>query len=111
MDAEVQKYGIVVPVSDALMRDNDFSLEDALRLNATMTPEERAENVRRRAAERAAVRSSTTVRFTAAAVEDRMGWKRGYLEHLAQPYCDCYDGYDGWDFCEHARDLGLVAGQ
>lgn len=40
-----------------------------------------------------------------AAVEERQGWPAGYLEHLAQPYCECEpERDDGWSFCLYARD-------
>lgn len=98
--AEVDKYGGVVPMSEQLLADM-----------IVPTPEQMEENRQRRKAERVAEREARAVPFTADAVEDRMGWKRGYLAHLAQPYCHCGDTCDGWEYCDHAYDLGLVPWQ
>lgn len=48
------------------------------------------------------------VPLTLDALINKMGWTRGYAEHLVQPYCECWDGMDGWEYCQHARDLGLT---
>lgn len=36
----------------------------------------------------------------------RLGFSHAYAQHLVQPYCDC-GGLDGWERCQHARDLAL----
>lgn len=108
---DVEKYGTMTPLSDALIsrRPDGDPLRAAFERIARMTPEEMAANRERVRAERSEIREhSPRVPFDPAAVEDKMGWKRGFLEHLAQPYCRCDVGYDGWDFCPHAVDLGLT---
>lgn len=66
---------------------------------------ERASAAKRaRAEERAA---AAVVSLSLDALMDRMGWSREYAEHLVQLYCDCdIDREGGWEYCEHARDLG-----
>jgi hypothetical protein len=58
---------------------------------------------RGRAAERS---SAEPVALTLDALLIKLSFSRDYAEHLMQPYCDCDHGWDGWDFCAHARDLG-----
>jgi hypothetical protein len=65
----------------------------------------RHEAVEQRAAERA---SAERVLFTLTALLKRLGWTHEYALHILQPYCECYDGSDGWAYCQHAHDLGLV---
>jgi hypothetical protein len=107
MDAE--KYGVVLPVSRKLIEDYGIDLTRAMEENARMTPAEREARIRRMAEERKELREhSPRIPLDVAALEDKMGWKRGFVEHLMQPYCTCGVGYDGWDHCEHATDLGLA---
>lgn len=108
MTMEIRKYGNVYPITAERLLVDSSEIEAALVRAARMTPEEREENRRRYAAERAIEREARSVPFHPDLVEDRMGWPRGYLAHLAQPYCDCGDTSDGWEYCEHARDLGLT---
>jgi hypothetical protein len=76
----------------------------------TATPDQRDEWARqdeaRRVEERAA--AGTPVALTLDGLLNRLGFSREYAEHLMQPYCECYDSNDGWDYCMHARDLGLT---
>ncbi len=72
------------------------------------TPEERAEWAAEAKADRAVEREAAErVPLTLEALGESRGWSREYMEHLIQPYCGCRDGSDGWERCEHARDLGL----
>lgn len=69
----------------------------------------RQEDLARRQREgRAELRAETPrVELTLDAVIDKLGWSREYAEHFVQPYCTCDDTYDGWIYCEHARDEGV----
>lgn len=75
----------------------------------TATPEQRAqwaaEQQQKRADERAAAERRP---LTLDTLLDKLGFSREYAEHLVQPYCYCGDSADGWDYCAHARDEGLV---
>jgi hypothetical protein len=77
------------------------------------TPEQRAECAReadqRRRDERRAVPHVPITLDALLARVDHWGWSREYVEHLVQPYCECEDGYDGWEYCSHARDLGFAS--
>lgn len=98
----------IVPVSEELHAEGEATRQVLAQwMNAT--PEERAawaaEAVVARAAERAA---AVPVPLTLGALLDKLGFDRVYAEHLVQPYCECRDGRDGWDYCQHAQDLGLA---
>lgn len=55
------------------------------------------------------VRKSTpVVDLTLETLLGKLDWAKEYAEHFVQPYCDCGDGNDGWEYCAHARDLGLA---
>lgn len=100
--AEVEKYGYVVPASDAARRDGD------LLALLNQSPEAMAERRRLAKIERAEVRRVTEpVPLDAATIEERLGLPVGFLLHVSQPYCDCSIGYDGIDYCPHAHDIGL----
>lgn len=66
------------------------------------------EATQRRADERAAVTAEPLTLHALLVRVQQWGWSREFVEHLVQPYCACEDGQDGWEFCEHARDLGLA---
>jgi hypothetical protein len=107
---QVAKYGHTVSMS-GLLAEPDV-MATAMRRLMSSTPQERAaaarEYDRRNAEERA---TAEYVPLTLDAVLTRVedwGWSREYVEHLVQPYCKCEDGRDGWEFCQHARDLGLT---
>jgi hypothetical protein len=102
------KVGATLPVSSEQLADAR-DMQTSLRRWMDATPEEReawAEQSRRERAEKraAVVRRELTVD----ALIDKMMWSREYAEHLVQPYCECYDGMDGWEYCEHARDEGVT---
>jgi len=107
---KVEKYAVTIRVSSALISSMP-DLGDLFDRRRSVSPEEHAETMRKLAADRAAVRAEKFVGLglsaAVAAAEERMGWKPGFIAHLAQPYCECYDGHDGWVYCEHAADLGL----
>jgi len=120
---EVQKHGMVVPVSTSLLADSApiaeafrTMIEGRQRYDA-MTPEQvdeyhraRERRIAQAKADRAAVREATPAApFSADAVEERLGLGPGMLLHLSQPYCTCSTGYDGIEFCQHATDLGLAS--
>lgn len=68
-----------------------------------------AEKLARERAERTQQRSQAAApgELTVDALLGKLVFSREYAEHLMQPYCGCGHGWDGWDFCQHARDLGL----
>lgn len=108
---KVFKYGHPLPISDlALAAAQDHT--DAMTNWLNASPEERAEWARedREARERQR-RETAPVPLTVDALLTKMddwGWSRTYVEHLVQPYCGCGDSHDGWECCQHARDLGLA---
>jgi hypothetical protein len=107
---KVAKYGHTVSISGLLAEPD--ALSAAIRRAMSATPQERAqarrEYDRRNAEERAAAEYvPLTLESLVLRLED-WGWSREYVEHLVQPYCKCEDGRDGWEFCQHARDLGLT---
>src|SRR3954469_12714813 len=83
-------------------RQRTSDLDAALDRIMTSTAEQREQWRREAADKRAAEREQSAVAFTPEVVERRMGWKPGYLAHLAQPYCDCGDNPHGWEYCSHA---------
>lgn len=105
---EVHKLTAVVPMSAEAYADAQ-DLAAGYQRYMDATPEQRAEWAReaeeRRRAERAA---ATPVALTLDALLEKLYWSREYAEHLVQPYCTCGDSMDGWDYCQHARDLGLT---
>lgn len=105
---EVEKYAAMIPISRQVLTEHAAfwgSVQDWM--NAT--PEQRDEWRRQAAEERAAVREATpSVPLTIEALVDKLDWTREYAEHFVQSYCECYDGMDQWEYCQHARDLGLV---
>jgi hypothetical protein len=107
----VAKFGITAPVSAAVQADAD-ALRASIERWQNATPEERAEWARQTdqltAEKRRAVEQVPLTLDTLLARVDRWGWSREYVEHLVQPYCECEDGMDGWEYCQHARDLGLT---
>lgn len=121
----VFRYGQSVPVAAevAYSRADDTDLgrrlAEGLDRAINATPQERAQRAvefARRAAEysqelanqRAAATPIPLTLETLLARMELWGWSHEYVEHLVQPYCECEDGRDGWEHCEHARDLGLV---
>lgn len=119
----VAKYSMSLPMntdslSGLLAGPAEISRRLAERAEVVLnaTPQQRAawaaenrEREKAAAQRRAAVREATPRReLTLDALIDKMGWTREYAEHLVQPYCGCEDGRDGWEYCEHARDLGLA---
>lgn len=104
----ILKYEHILPVSDEAAATSRL-VAASIRRWMDATPQERAawaaeaEQVRVR--ERAAAEH---VPLTLDALLDKMGWSEEYAKHLVQPYCECWDGMDGWEYCQHARDLGLA---
>lgn len=106
----VGKVSTVVPMSAEAYADA-MALQQAIRRWMAATPEQRAEWTREAEEQRRAERADTErVELTLDGLLDRLGWSRAYGEHLVQPYCECHDGMDGWDRCQHARDLDLGPG-
>jgi acyl-CoA reductase-like NAD-dependent aldehyde dehydrogenase len=107
----VAKYGVTLPVSAAVQADAD-ALRASIARWHNASPEERAEWARqadqRTARERAAAEHVPLTLETLLTRVDQWGWSREYVEHLVQPYCDCGEGMDGWEYCQHARDLELT---
>jgi hypothetical protein len=108
-EIHVQVHSAVVHVSDEVLADARET-QEAFHRWLTATPEERLAMVRQAEAARAAQRREAAERkpLRLDALLDKMGWTREYAEHLVQPYCDCYDGMEGWEHCQHARDEGLA---
>jgi len=84
------------------------------RWQARWTPEataaRAAEAAKRERLKREAERAeSGPAELTLETLLAKLNFSREYAEHVVQPYCGCGDGHDGWDFCEHARDLGWPA--
>lgn len=105
---EVTRCTSLLPVSTEALADA-AELDTAMRRWWTAAPEERAAWAAEAAAARQVERGrAALVPLTLAAVLDKLGWSEEYATHVVQPYCTCGDGYDGWDWCEHARDLGLT---
>lgn len=115
---EAEKVGIVIPVSESLI--NQYAgTRTWFQQWLALPPEERRRQGEQfrlaRLRKREQVRADQTVEVSDPAqawdmFADRMGWPAGYLTHLVQPYCECgpgssMAGEDGWEFCEHARDL------
>jgi hypothetical protein len=108
----VAKWGQGVQISSEALTGG-YDLNAAFNRWRSATPTERAQWTRDAESKRAAERRAATsaVPLTLEALLDRVeqwGWSREYVEHLVQPYCECEDGRDGWEYCSHARDLGLV---
>lgn len=105
---EVRKHAAMIVVSDEVLADAQETANAYQRWMAA-TPEQREQWAREAAERRATERaSSAPVALTLDALLDKLNFSREYAEHLVQPYCTCWDGPDGWDYCEHAQDLGLV---
>jgi hypothetical protein len=83
-------------------------MQEAFYRWAAATPEQRAEWAREAEEQRRQERGQAErVELTLDALLDKLDFTREYAEHLVQPYCDCGDTADGWNRCQHARDLGL----
>lgn len=109
---DMAKYGIVIPVSEALVHDSPTwqEIEEGLERARNATPEQRAtwerEAFERRAAQRAQCHQEADI---VAGIARHFDWTPEYVRHLAQPYCSCdYDTSGCWNYCPHARDLGLI---
>lgn len=96
-----------IPVSQEQL-DDALVLPEVLERWQAATPQQRAEWSQQAAETRAQERAAAPRRaLDLAALLDAVGWSQEYAIHLVQPYCTCGAGPDGWDFCAHARDLGL----
>jgi hypothetical protein len=108
-EVQVLKAAAVVPIVDELLAAGQ-GMSAGLNRWMAATPEERDQWARDLAAQRAAERAAAApAPFTLAGLLDKLGFSCEYAEHLVQPYCNCEDTNDGWDYCQHARDLGLTA--
>jgi hypothetical protein len=105
----VEHRSMVVPISDELLAEVRET-QAALHRWMTATPEERAEWAEQQRQARAAERAATADRapLTIDALVGKLGWSQAYAEHFVQPYCECFDGMDGWEYCQHARDEGVT---
>jgi hypothetical protein len=104
----IEKHSQIVPMSDEQILDA-LDLQAAWLRMRNATPEQR-EQWAREAKERAAAERAAAphVDLTLAGLIEKLGWTWAYAEHFMQPYCDCSDSRDGWDYCQHARDEGVV---
>jgi hypothetical protein len=107
MNVHKIEYAIPVPHPEVLA--DAASIWAGWERMVSATPEQRAqwaaEQKRDRTNERAAAERKP---LTLDALLDKLGFTREYAEHLVQPYCDCGDTADGWDYCQHVRDEGLL---
>lgn len=102
------KVGHLVLVSSEVAEDA-YALRGPIDLYFAASPEQRAEWATEAKDKRAEERlQAEHVPLTLVAVLDRLGFSTEFAAHLVQPYCTCSVGSDGWDFCQHAYDLGLV---
>ena len=108
---EVSKCGMAVPLSHEVLREGEATAAAFDRyMNAT--PQERAEWARRAAEQRAAERAAAEpVEPTLDALLAKLGWGPLYARHVMQPYCECEQGMDDWELCQHARDLDFEVWQ
>jgi hypothetical protein len=102
---ELRDEMVPVPVTEQHLRES---------MDRWQQREDRATEARRSKAERLRLgrerqRIEQSVIMSPSAQADlvcaRFGWPSGYIAHLAQPYCECRPGYDGWVHCQHAYDL------
>ena len=104
VDGKIAAY---VPASLEMIEDGQ-AMQEAMQRWLNATPEQREQWQREAAERRAREREAASpVPLTVEALADAMGWSLAYAEHLVQPYCTCGPGDGGWDYCQHARDLGL----
>lgn len=109
-EIEVHKVAAFVPISEEQAADA-AAMSEAWRRWMDATPEQRAEWQAQAEEHRAAERASHERRpLTLDNVLDGLGWTTEYAEHFVQDYCTCSDSYDGWDYCQHARDERVVPG-
>jgi len=107
-DLNVTKIAHYLPVSAELLAEARADAE-AWQRYMDATPEQREQWAREAAEQRAAERAEAPVApLSLDALLTKLGWSREYAHHLVQSYCTCSDGYDGWDHCQHAQDLGLT---
>jgi formiminotetrahydrofolate cyclodeaminase len=107
-EIQVHKHAAMIPMSREAIEEARQDAEAFYRyMNATDAEREQwaREAAERRAAERAATQR---VPLSLDALLDKLGWSLEYAEHVVQPYCTCGDSSDGWDYCRHARDEGLM---
>jgi hypothetical protein len=109
VEVEVARATALVPVSAEVLLDGRATAA-AIQGWLTATPEDRARMASDAAAARQQEREAAgpARELTLDGLLDNLGFSREYAEHLMQPYCYCGDGPDGWDYCQHTRDLGLT---
>ena len=102
----VSKTAHFLPMSAEAVREAQEDAE-AWRTYWNATPQQREQWAREAAERREFDRASTPLTpLSLDALLTKLGWSREYAHHLVQSYCTCSDGYDGWDYCQHAQDLG-----
>lgn len=107
-DPQVGTLGAVVPVSAELLAEAQET-RAAFQRYMSATDAERSAWAEAARVRRAAERESAERRpLTLDALLDKLGFSREYAEHLMQPYCECGDTADGWDYCWYARDEGVT---
>ncbi len=106
-DKPVAKWAIPMPISDAMLARMAAERVAADRI-LNSSPEDRNRRAAEARAWRERVRSAVeSVPLTLDGLLEKLRFSREYAEHLMQPYCDCRDGYDGWERCPHAFDLEI----
>jgi hypothetical protein len=107
-ELQVRRIASYQPASEEMLREG-LAFGDAFRRFMSATPEQHEQWMREAAERRAAERAATQrAPLSLDALLDKLGWSQEYAEHVVQPYCTCGDGSDGWDYCQHARDEGLI---
>lgn len=104
----VIRHGAVVPVSAEVLADAQ-GFRASIERWAQASPEQREQWAREQQAARKAERDAAIrVPLTLGALLDKLGLSAFYADHLVQTYCECGDGLAGWEYCQHARDYGLM---
>jgi hypothetical protein len=107
-ELEVRKLSAVVPISEEMAAEVE-RLRAGINWALAATPEEMAAYQEQRRRERTAERAASEVRpLTLDRLIKDLGWSGAYALHFVQPYCTCSDSYDGWDYCQHAHDEGVI---
>jgi len=103
------KVGAYIPVSQSVLDDSAFFVETMARWRDA-TPEQRAQWTHEAAERREAQREAAgKTELSVGSICAKFGWTYAYALHFVQDYCTCgSDSEGGWDYCQHAYDLGLA---
>lgn len=110
MSEQPERVAVTVYVSPEVAADAAGLQQTIIDLlNPTAASERRYREAQAAAkAERAEERrQAEPVELTLDGLLDALQWPREYAEHFVQPYCACGWGFEQWDICQHAYDLGI----